>query len=108
MAAATADAAGIYNGAKVGDWTPPNPPAKEIAHLAHLNLKVGEKPRPHFTLAAARSSRGRERRYHLMGATVGVTADPQRVPHNWFGTGKFSALGTPSRRGRRNAAYANI
>ena len=40
VAAATADAAGIYNGAKVGDWTPPNPPAKEIAHLAHRVAKL--------------------------------------------------------------------
>lgn len=100
----TADANADYYASrakKVGEFTPPSPPAREVKHLANVAgskipaptdakiladidafLEVGEgggadPPKPAAKPAAA--------------AADGGAASTSRVPHNWFGTGKFVA-----------------
>lgn len=104
--------------AAVGDFYPPAAPALETKHLDHLDLKHGEKlpaPTDKMVLAAIEwaetknhaiavaETDAEEQMFielhqkhggrQLLQAAGGEAGDtkPDKVPHNWFGTGLFKA-----------------
>jgi len=104
--------------ATVGDFYPPPAPARETKHLKHLNLNHGDKlpaPSDKMVLAAIEWA---ETKNHALAAAEQDAEDqmfielhqkhggrqllqdagseagdgkPDKVPHNWFGTGQFKA-----------------
>ena len=92
--AVTADSATNYYSAgakKVGEFKPPAPPASEIKHLK--NVPGSKIPAPSDaamgTLSFLETGAGSDGEGSAAGA--GSDAVAQKVPHNWFGTGKFVA-----------------
>lgn len=105
-------------GAKVGEWVPPSPPEKESLHLKGLDHvpppqltanDLAEYFSPRFAetsasvgsgaAAAAGSSSGslggadarRRRLLQDAGGEAAAGLKPQKVPHNWFGSGQYLA-----------------
>lgn len=86
VSAVTADSNADYYASrakKVGEFTPPTPPTREVKHLANV---AGTKiPAPTDAASFLEVGEGTE---PPSGSVLPVTS---RVPHNWFGTGKFVA-----------------
>ena len=86
---------------KVGEFTPPAPPAKEVKHLAHIAGRNIPAPTDEKLLAAIEISTKVSAFIETSegsGAGAGSgsgegsgsgTGESAKVPHNWFGTGKF-------------------
>jgi hypothetical protein len=71
-----------YQSAKIGEFVPPPAPAKESAHLEKLGVKAGER------IPAPVSNRRNLLQTNMQGMQQGLV---KKVPHNWFGTGRFIA-----------------
>ena len=69
-----------YQAAKIGEFVPPPAPAKESAHLEKLGVKAGER------IPAPVSNRRNLLQQNMMQQGL-----VKKVPHNWFGTGRFIA-----------------
>ena len=78
-----------YHSVKVGEWVPPLPPFKEIKHLS-FNQDPFHLPPPSSSSSTLPKTTTRRRR--LLGDEEGATGlEPQKVPHNWFGTDPYVA-----------------
>lgn len=98
-------------GSKVGEWVPPSPPEKEVTHLNGLDnipppklsaVELAELFKPHLAIqpeegakdAASLGGAEARRRRRLLQDAGGEAAGglkPQKVPHNWFGSGEYLA-----------------
>ena len=86
---ASASATYEYKGAKVGEFVPPPAPKKESAHLAKHGIKQDERiPAPKNSVSFLELSADPEPA--AAGAAPAATVSA-KVPHNWFGTGKFTS-----------------
>jgi hypothetical protein len=84
---------------KVGEFTPPAPPAKEVKHLAHIAGRNIPAPTDEKLLAAIEistkvsafieTSEGSGAGAGSGSGSGSGTEGGAKVPHNWFGTGKF-------------------
>lgn len=75
-----------YKGAKVGEFVPPPAPKKEITHLVKHGIKQNERiPAPKSSVSFLQVS---EEPADKAKAESSTSA---KVPHNWFGTGKFTS-----------------
>lgn len=95
--AAAADDDFAYARKDPGVWDPPAPPAHEVVHLHG----AAEVPAPEITelemgtWERTASAGGRKRRRHARGLLQDDSSagglEPQKVPHNWFGSGIYVA-----------------
>ena len=80
-----------YHPTQAGTWVPPRPPLAETVHLTHLNPHPHKLPPPSF-LATPNAPTDTPRRRRLLGDDDAATGlEPQKVPHNWFGTDPYVA-----------------
>ena len=101
IAACTAETSFDYanKAAKVGEFTPPAAPAAEVKHLAHVAGNKLPAPTDEKLLAAIEVS---TKTSSFIETSERTSEDPKpeaeakadgaaKVPHNWFGTGKFTS-----------------
>lgn len=82
---------------QAGEWTPPAPPAKESPHLGDMEkipppteeIELAEMPAPKGRKLLSEDTVFLEEEMSG-GEAAGAT---KKVPHNWFGTGKYVAPG---------------
>jgi hypothetical protein len=82
-----------------GMWDPPSPPAHEVAHLKGAAFvpapEITELEISAWESAAAAGVRTRKRQRHaralLQDDASAGGLEPQKVPHNWFGSGIYVA-----------------
>jgi hypothetical protein len=74
---------------KVGEWTPPTPPMKESPHLSGRVPPPEDADELRFQERALENNKRLGSSRKLLMSEAGAGA--QKVPHNWFGTGKFKA-----------------
>ena len=93
---ASAAATYEYKRAKVGEFVPPPAPKKESAHLTKHGIKAGERipaPKNVVSLLETTESMGGyddDKPAAKKGQAKGSNS-AAKVPHNWFGTGKFTS-----------------
>ena len=91
VSTATADTNADYYASrakKVGEFTPPTPPAREVKHLANVAGTKIPAPTDAEILASIDSFLEVGESPSSVSASGATTS---RIPHNWFGTGKFVA-----------------
>ena len=79
-----------YKSQAPGTWSPPLPPAAETTHLDNLNLLPTDKLPPPMSFTQTKDQHRRQRRL-LQDGDAAAGLEPQKVPHNWFGTGTYVA-----------------
>ena len=105
VAACTAEMSFDYanRATKVGEFKPPAPPAREVKHLANVAGNKLPAPTDEKLLAAIEvstkssafietsESKGDDEKKPDDKGKAGGDAAVAKVPHNWFGTGKFTS-----------------
>ena len=81
---------------QAGDWRPPTPPPKEISHLHGRDFipppRVPSRVKSETLMDENNhDAHGTPRRRRLLQSDSATGLKPQKVPHNWFGSGSYLA-----------------
>ena len=83
----------MYHHAKPGMYQPPTPPSSETKHFMNMNLPPYPNKLPPPSTVLPLSNHLQSNRRKLLQDSGGEASglEPQKVPHNWFGTDPYVA-----------------